>query len=117
MPVTFDNGHKESNMKDLKFIAANADLPRGMVTSTARRGTKWSTDVKAGDVVNLLVTESGANIGRAAIVAVQVKPLKTVCDECINDNNHTLQKIPAGAPGIPAALLADLKAAYGDDLK
>jgi hypothetical protein len=103
-------------MKDLKFIKANADLPRGAITSTARRGDKWSKDAQVGDVVNLLVTESGANFGRAVVIRTEVKPLAKVCADCVVDNNHALKVGDADARK-PDVLMADLKAAYGEDLK
>jgi hypothetical protein len=81
------------DLKDLKFIKENAEVPRGGITSTARRGTKWSEEVATGDVVNLLVTESGANFGRAAIIGTKVKTLAEVCADVVTDNNHALAKL------------------------
>lgn len=56
---------------DMLFLQANATLPRGEVTSTARKGDKWYKQASVGDVLTLKVTESDAVIGRAAVIAVE----------------------------------------------
>lgn len=56
---------------DMLFLQANATLPRGEVTSTARKGDKWYKQANVGDVLTLKDTETGTIIGRAAVIAVE----------------------------------------------
>lgn len=98
--------------EDLLYLADNNDIPAGRVSSTARKGLKWSELVQVGDVVDLRTTEDGEKFGEAAIVAVEVLSLVDVLDNA--DHNHVAfgSKVAAGVSA-RSVLIDELYAAYG----
>jgi hypothetical protein len=69
-------------------------------------------------VVNLLVTESGANFGRAAIIGTKVKTLGQSVRRLRGGQQPRAGQARDAATGasVSDVLMADLKAAYGEDL-
>lgn len=105
---------EDSPVHDLFYVAGNAFVPTGRVSSTARRGCKWYRDAKVGDAFNLKVTESKESFGIAVLVH---KELVTFRDVLVNaDHNHTAFNPKYKAVGLPAdaALFAELRSAYGE---
>lgn len=97
---------------DMLFLQANAKLPpRGEVTSTARKGDKWSKQAKPGDVLDLKVTETGALIGRGAVILVEQQTFASVIRKAYQ--NHAAHKLLA-TEAEREAVKASLRAAYGD---
>lgn len=92
------------------YLESNSDIPRNVVTSTARKGRKWFDKVKPGDLLELRTTEGGRVLGTAAVVVVERATYLDVLMRA--DENHTGQR-----PGLladPRDVLADeLTAAYG----
>lgn len=101
--------------KDLKFIQLNAFVPLGRVASTARRGRGWFDRVNKGDVVNLVVAETGDCFGRAVVVE---KELVKLCDVLANADHNTAAFRPIYASSTPpdSKVVYELKMAYGDGL-
>lgn len=102
-------------MQDLLYIKANAVVPEGVISSTARRGVKWSEQAKAGDVVHLKVLESQVVFGQAAITKVEVMSYSDVIANA--RSNHVLWKAGSTDENVAHVLAADLKAAYDPDDK
>lgn len=96
---------------DMLFLQANSKLPRGEVTSTARKGDKWSKQAKPGDVLDLKVTETGALIGRGAVILVEQQTFASVIRKAYQ--NHAAHKMHA-TEAEREAVKASLRAAYGD---
>lgn len=96
---------------DMLFLQANSKLPRGEVTSTARKGDKWSKQAKPGDVLDLKVTETGALIGRGAVILVEQQTFASVIRKAYQ--NHAAHKLLA-TEAEREAVKASLRAAYGD---
>lgn len=102
----------------LEYIPDNTTIPRGRVSSTARRGQKWWNLVAVGDVVLMANAVSGDPLGKAVIVAKELVTLEAAIENA--DHNHTAYneaKLAAAGGGKDAAskvLLAELQAAYGD---
>lgn len=96
---------------DLEYLAGNADVPAGVVTSTARKGSKWQSKVKCGDVVNLKIT-GGEVFGQATILKVMKTDYADVISNA--DKNHVLygKKVREGGFA-DVVLAAELNAAYG----
>lgn len=101
--------------KEILFIAANAHFPRGQLWSTARKGEKWMTEAKPGDVLVLMETESKKILGKATLVKARVDTFNGACAAAATDNNHALMTNDPKAAS--DALAHDLRAAYGPDLK
>lgn len=101
-------------MHRLEYIPANATIPRGRVSSTARRGQKWNNLVAVGDVVLLAGAFNGDVFGKAAVVAKELVSYEVVLENA--DHNHSSFN-PANA-GVPKdlALKAELEAAYGANI-
>lgn len=97
-------------MKQIEYIEANADVPRQVVTSTARRGPKWfESGLEAGDVIELAITETGKVFSRAVVVEIEMGPLWEVLENA--HHNHVGHLAPEGHA--PYLLLGELTAAYG----
>lgn len=97
---------------DMLFLQANAKLPRGEVTSTARKGDKWSKQTKPGDVLDLKVTETGALIGRGAVILVEQQTFASVIRKAYQ--NHAAKATFVTLEAEREAVKASLRAAYGD---
>jgi hypothetical protein len=66
----------------LRFLESlRGNMPRGQVTSTARKGTKWYERVTTGDLLDLVVTETDKPFGRAVVIGAMVVPLSEVLDK------------------------------------
>lgn len=97
-------------MLKLQYIKANKDIPRGVVTSTARRGTKWYEQVSVGEVVSAVVTETGEEICKAVIVCKERTDFRGVIENA--GHNHVGHGY--GTQYSRSALMKALTAAYGD---
>lgn len=98
----------------LYYVAPNAFVPEGEVSSSARRGRKWFDLVNEGDMLNLCITESDESFGVAVVVAKELLPYRDVIDEAIHNHVASNPKWE----GIPPehALAVELQAAYGSDI-
>jgi hypothetical protein len=102
-------------VRDLFYVAGNAFVPEGRVSSTARRGDKWMNQVNVGEMVNLKVTETGESFGVAVVVE---KELVDFVDAIENaSHNHTAFNPKNTSLHPSTALYRELTEAYGDDLK
>lgn len=89
------------------FLRENLGIPFGQITSTARKGYKWSV-LHPGDELIMRVTESFEYVGRAIVTAVETVPFAKVISRA--PENHA-----AFDTADPYAALEDgLRAAYGD---
>lgn len=97
---------------EMLYLAANADIPRGVVTSTARRGRKWFDLCRAGDTLLLKTTESGNLLGRAVVTHCELRPLDEVLARA--ELNHVGQvPLPPQFKSVSERLAHDLTSAYG----
>lgn len=100
-----------TTIHDLFYVAGNAFVPTGVVTSTARRGAKWYNQAQVGDVLNLRITESEDSFGAAVVVA---KELVTFADAIENsDHNHVADNPKYASWDKRTALWTELTSAYG----
>lgn len=103
-----------TEVQKLYYIAGNAFVPEGKVTSTARRGSKWFDQIKVGEMVNLSMTETDESFGLAIVVHKELIPYITVLDEA--DHNHVADNPKWSGTPNKKALAAELRSAYGDDI-
>jgi hypothetical protein len=99
---------------DMLYLASNSDVPRGIVTSTARKGRKWFHQAKVSDTLVLRVTEGNRRFGEAVAVKVELVTLAVVVARAAE--NHTGQRslpVPGYSPS--EVLQMELAAAYGMD--
>lgn len=99
--------------KDLLYIKANADVPRGVVSSSARKGMKWYNNTYVGDVLNLKVTETGEVFGRAVVVAREYIRYDDVLDNASSNHVGVLAKQRGDNTPARFLLASTLEAAYG----
>jgi hypothetical protein len=98
---------------DMLYLASNSDVPRGIVTSTARKGRKWFDQAKVGDTLGLRVTEGNRRFGEAVVVKTELVTLAQAIARAAE--NHTGQRpLPAGYSASDV-LQMELAAAYGKD--
>lgn len=103
--------------KELLYVRANNNVPRGRVSSTARRGSKWWDQAAVGDVLQMRNTEDKEPLGRAVVVAKELVTLADVLENA--DHNHVAftdfrvlqKKVDAGV-----VLAEALGRAYGADM-
>lgn len=61
--------------------------PKFRGNNTFRRGLKWATAVKIGDVVALCDAHTKATFGLAKVTGIVTGPLGTLLDWCANSNH------------------------------
>jgi hypothetical protein len=105
---------QEGKMQKLYYIENNAFVPVGVVSSSARRGTKWDGLVKVGDRVALTITETGEKFGEAVIVHKEVVRYVDVLDNAAT--NHVAFNLETAGKAAGDELEATLCAAYGHDI-
>jgi hypothetical protein len=98
-------------MQKLLYLGANANIPFGRTSSTARKGLKWWGKVSVGDTVEIVETESGKRLGYAAIVAKEVLSYTDVIANA--DHNHV--GVGRSLAQAKQALAEALAAAYGEN--
>lgn len=104
-------------MHKLYYIEANRDIPHGVVTSTARKGTKWNEQVKIGDVVELAITGTEESLGRAVVVLTEQTDFREVLNNARHNHvafNQDGSAIDAPVSVVRRKLYDALTEAYGD---
>jgi hypothetical protein len=99
----------------LRFLARNKSVPRGQITTTARRGVKWYDRAAVGDRLDLIETESGEKFGEAVCVGAQVVPLHEVIAKV--QISHSYPEMVRSGKNPHLHLRESLVAAYGGDLR
>jgi hypothetical protein len=97
---------------ELLYIPSNRDIPRGTVTSTARRGDKWFNLASPGDMLDLIVEGPGnepglvdrENIGSAVVAKVELVDYGTVLARA--NENHVGQLVGGANARSASELLA-----------
>ncbi len=96
---------------NMLYLKQNADIPSGRVTSTARKGIKWSNFARVGDVLSLRYTEGNEEFGKAVVTGVSLMSYEEILDRA--DENHTGQRPLAAGKTARQVLAEELAAAYG----
>jgi hypothetical protein len=110
---------------EMLYLKQNANIPFGIVTSTARKGAKWGKIAAPGDVLDLVLTEGREKFGQAVVTKIELVTLDDVLLR--THENHTgqvkltqeqhdkyVQEYGDGSPYLPNVLLQELRAAYGN---
>lgn len=102
----------------MDYISANAFIPRGLVSSTARRGSKWFDTLRVGDVVRCMITGTPTTICRAVVTDLALTTFEAVLDSA-TDNHVAFGRSPGdiSVTQVRANLDHALRAAYGNALR
>jgi len=93
---------------EILYLRANANIPFGKATSTARKGGKWMK-AKPGDLLELRYTDGNQLFGWAIVIRAELVSL----DQCLGraSENHSCQDRPLD--NASDVLADELRAAYG----